>query len=550
MMDFSTTAKAHFENALRLLPFKDKVAIVGSYALWEWQCGQCSKVHDGGDNTVGWFPGDVDVFVTGETQASFNEIVDQYLDATQQAGIPLKVESRRAAIIDLVVDQADHSQQDHLASSPGKPVAKRKLPAISFVRHRMADCIADVPASFDIDICRVVLRINANGVRSFDIAEDVCAAIKSQTLTVFRDIGLQTAGSIKCRARVAKYESRGFGVNQGCVSSPTTLAAPFTYFTEAEEQLLGVQTGNDVGAVVPPLEPFVFCQVSGLWQAQVESTRVSNLSSHAAAGKQQSLSVVSYNIWGDPTARETRANSLIDLLLSERSDVICLQEVTEAVLTQLGEDARIRQLYLISDDPRTKNGMDIGSAQPSTAFRSRASTSLGFANVTLIRLGLAVDAVMFHSIFLPSEMGRHVLIATLKMGGDHQMIIANVHLDSNPERVDLRIEQLGRIQDALDALDGVIEVGGLQIVCGDFNFAPQGEEEKAVPTGWGDAWQELDSCGEGNTTHFGRIDRIFVNPKQILSTSHTKRLGVGITVDKARAIPISDHYGLRVDLQG
>ena len=156
---------SHFENALRLLPFGDQVGIVGSYALWEWL-----RKEDGVDS-VGWQPGDVDVFVAGGTQAVFDMVVERYLDAARHAGIPLKIASKRAAIIDLEVDPDGESElepthlPDAAAGSRSAAALPPKPPAISFVRYRRADRIADIPDSFDIDICRVVLRVSPDGSR-------------------------------------------------------------------------------------------------------------------------------------------------------------------------------------------------------------------------------------------------------------------------------------------------------------------------------------------------------------------------------------------------
>ena len=266
----------HFENALRLLPFGDNVAIVGSFALWEWLRHEGSTAE-----RVEWLPGDVDVFVTGGTQATFDALAKEYLAAAQWAGIPLMVASKRSAIVDLeVVDDACAAPTDR---DQVGDVLVPKPPAISFVRCRRADLIADVPDSFDIDVCRVVLRITPGGARAFVVSEEVRLAIESQTLTVFRDISLQTAGSIKCRARVAKYEARGFRVTQGSVSSPTTLAAPFTYFTEAEERRLGVSSSN----LPEPLEAHRFSPEDQKWMPWRPETpcRMVITMGSAAAGK-------------------------------------------------------------------------------------------------------------------------------------------------------------------------------------------------------------------------------------------------------------------------
>lgn len=60
------------------------------------------------------------------------------------------------------------------------------------------------------------------------------------------------------------------------------------------------------------------------------------------------------------------------------------------------------------------------------------------------------------------------------------MVVANVHLDSNPERSDIRIEQLEQVKAEMELeMARCDDICG--IVCGDFNFLPESEEEKTVP---------------------------------------------------------------------
>ena len=170
----------------------------------------------------------------------------------------------------------------------------------------------------------------------------------------------------------------------------------------------------------------------------------------------------------------------------------------------------------------------------------------GAAGIFLVAMD---DAPTFKGVVLPSEMGRHALLATLTLRGC-VVNIANVHLDSNPARTDLRIEQLGWIEDAFHSASYSGSDRCLQIACGDFNFGPQGDEEKAVPAGWQDTWVTVNgpNASDGGTTHHGRIDRIFISSVKAVTVAQFSRLGVGVTVDNACIMPISDHCGIRVDL--
>ena len=105
----------------------------------------------------------------------------------------------------------------------------------------------------------------------------------------------------------------------------------------------------------------------------------------------------------------------------------------------LGQDCRIREL---SDDP--DGGM-------SDSFACRASTSLGIANVTLVRRGVARDnAVAFVDVAFPSEMRRRALVASFVMAdSDRAFVVANLHLESNPVWTELRVQQIERAEDIM-----------------------------------------------------------------------------------------------------
>jgi len=97
------------------------------------------------------------------------------------------------------------------------------------------------------------------------------------------------------------------------------------------------------------------------------------------------------------------------------------------------------------------------------------------------------------------------------------------------------------------------------VLCGDFNFSPDGVEESGLPKTWDDAWtassahRNVGDIDDDKTTHHGRIDRIFCfrgpASNSGLKVMRAKRLGVGVTViGGSTLMPISDHFGLRGDL--
>lgn len=148
-------------------------------------------------------------------------------------------------------------------------------------------------------------------------------------------------------------------------------------------------------------------------------------------------------------------------------------------------------------------------------------------------------------------------------------LVANVHLDSNPERTDVRIEQLKTVQEAMDSAIELFRNKAIGIVCGDFNFTPQGEEQEAISPRWNDCWEGysspnvLDTATSchwtdtwrkeaqlGCTAHYGRIDRIFLLTNESdIQLETIKLVGTGVTVEvrNGMTIPVSDHDGIRAD---
>jgi hypothetical protein len=84
------------------------------------------------------------------------------------------------------------------------------------------------------------------------------------------------------------------------------------------------------------------------------------------------LLVVTYNIWGGPTAKEPRATGLLVTLLAEEVDGVCLQEVTRETLEQLSKDSTIWDHCVFSDEPT------LAQAAQST-FIPRAAAALGLS---------------------------------------------------------------------------------------------------------------------------------------------------------------------------
>lgn len=242
------------------------------------------------------------------------------------------------------------------------------------------------------------------------------------------------------------------------------------------------------------------------------------------------MSIVTWNIWFSPHARDRRAAMLCDALRDADADVVCLQEVTTEVLPALRDLASVGG-YCLSD----------------IAWDGDE----GYGTVMLARL--PVRAFQRHA--LPTSMGRDLCVALVEPPGAPPLAVATAHLESRRWNNDVRAEQLDV------ALPLLRQLAPAAALCGDFNFDDGWPEESrlhAAPD-FCDVWRAHGRGGPGYTVDTRRNGMTAAHKGTEKQTRYDRALvrGAsprGITLLGTEAHPddpslfVSDHFGLRVEL--
>ena len=271
-----------------------------------------------------------------------------------------------------------------------------------------------------------------------------------------------------------------------------------------------------------------------------------------------SLRVVTWNVWFAPVDADARMAALFQEALGTAPDVLCLQEVVPELSKSLRASRGLRDAFAISQN-------DVGA----------------YGCMLLVRHELQPT---FQEVRFPSQMGRSLLIAECSAPTAGRIAVATAHLESLGN-APTRAKQLKAARAALAGYEKAV-------LCGDFNFdstqnfgdwrtvpprppRPMREEEeddddepyagpvrvepelenavlgRVLGEGYVDAWPALRPEEPGHTfdgeanPHVAdpeermRYDRVMVRGVAPVSI---KMLGVG-------AEPPSDHYGLCAEVR-
>lgn len=237
--------------------------------------------------------------------------------------------------------------------------------------------------------------------------------------------------------------------------------------------------------------------------------------------------VATFNVWLDPYESERRCRAVLDILQREAPDVIALQEVTARFLQQLLTEPWIRAQYVTSRSRLLDTRYDV---------------------VMLSRL----PVLRFASHTLTSDMGRklHVLEIPTAQG---RLAVAGVHLESMRERTQTRITQIDECIPILSRAD-------FSIWLGDFNSAPNSDEDARIRTAFRDVWEELDGTpgytrdtsknamlAKVKADRHQRIDRVLVRG-QGFAPLNISLLGTTPLEGTAGQVFPSDHFGVLAEL--
>lgn len=290
-------------------------------------------------------------------------------------------------------------------------------------------------------------------------------------------------------------------------------------------------------------------------KAQVQEPKAATSSAETDAGKDQTISIMSYNVWfREDIALEGRMAAIGDLVVLHKPDVICLQEVTPNIYS-IFRAATWWGLYTCSVSP-----LEAAARQ--------------YFVMQLSRLQVQKQS---RRPFGNSIMGRELSMGTVEgKGGVAPLLVATSHLESpcpapplwnqmySPERVAQAHEAFGVLQGAPDV-----------VFCGDMNWDDAGDGAPPLPPGWRDAWTTLhpgkpgltyDAVGNpmlGGGRLRKRLDRAFCHlasyelaSMEIIGT----RPIPGLTYEKpatvkkrpvVKTLPVlpSDHFGLVLKLR-
>ncbi|HVZ32064.1 MAG TPA: endonuclease/exonuclease/phosphatase family protein [Polyangiaceae bacterium] len=239
------------------------------------------------------------------------------------------------------------------------------------------------------------------------------------------------------------------------------------------------------------------------------------------------MRVATFNVWFDPFENEMRCRAVLDILERESPDVIALEEVTQPFLEALLETSWIRSHYAVS--------------------RLWLDPTVRYDVVMLSRL-----PARFTAHALTSQMGR--MLHTLELETTEGCIaVAGVHLESMKEMTPVRLTQIDECLPVLCRAPTAIWIG-------DFNAAPDSQEDARIRAAFRDAWAELlaDPGYTRDTTHNAmlarikedrhqRIDRIFLKSDHFRPLS-IRMLGTEPIEGTAGRVFPSDHFGLVAEL--
>jgi tyrosyl-DNA phosphodiesterase 2 len=240
----------------------------------------------------------------------------------------------------------------------------------------------------------------------------------------------------------------------------------------------------------------------------------------------KTLTVVTYNILGEPHRPDERIPVLMKILKESDADVIGLQEVVPWFQKRLAKEEWAKKYQVQALDPESVGGQFILSKFPIENARSHV---------------------------LPGPQRRTVVVATIRVDG-RRLDIATTHLESPLQDGPVRAKQLDAIFSRTKGADDAV-------VTGDFNFGDGEEEEKRIPAEYTDLWKALkpgdpgftwnnetsDMAGKSKDRFPGeksrRLDRILVR-SSVWKPKEVKILGDQPVVAGKKDLFPSDHFGV------
>jgi endonuclease/exonuclease/phosphatase family metal-dependent hydrolase len=216
----------------------------------------------------------------------------------------------------------------------------------------------------------------------------------------------------------------------------------------------------------------------------------------ALSAAKRSFRVMTYNIHhGEGTDGKIDLNRIAELILTQKADIVALQEVDRGV-ERTGRRDLIAELASLT-------GMNY-------AFGKNIDYQGGdYGNAVLTRFQILKQQNHHYSMLRPGE--QRGLLQVLLMVDGKQLLLLNTHLDYRRDDVE-RLSNVDEINRILEQYKGL-----RVILCGDFNDTPGSRTHRKTEETFSDVWGRIGK-GEGftysSTQPQKRIDYVFIKKEK------------------------------------
>eukprot|EP00761_Pharyngomonas_kirbyi_P002209 gb/GECH01002213.1/.p1 GENE.gb/GECH01002213.1/~~gb/GECH01002213.1/.p1 ORF type:complete len:340 (+),score=104.78 gb/GECH01002213.1/:1-1020(+) len=313
-----------------------------------------------------------------------------------------------------------------------------------------------------------------------------------------------------------------------------------------------------------------FEYIDNKWQpVSNDKNNTTKKSNHTQQG---SIKILTMNILFEYHLPENQSFSsqrfpvLFQKISTEEPDLICLQEITPSTAEILCNQKWVQNDYIVSDNPHDASGKSFfPTLKPKGGQLILARKSTAPFSRVVIRYWNPLKKVIVATKFLPLSSSSFLSIL------DNSMAIACIHLSSDLSKdpVQKRKQQLSEIIKLIEK-----QYQNVELICGDFNFGDQNQENQQIPSNFIDVWKNTHNDTQEKENNPGltfnpqhntlaaltskkqisfRYDRILYRnkPNMDLKVQETKLFATEPVLQvknenntQEKNIHLSDHFGL------
>uniref|UniRef100_A0A6C0EAS1 Endonuclease/exonuclease/phosphatase domain-containing protein n=1 Tax=viral metagenome TaxID=1070528 RepID=A0A6C0EAS1_9ZZZZ len=209
------------------------------------------------------------------------------------------------------------------------------------------------------------------------------------------------------------------------------------------------------------------------------------------------FTVLSQNVWFDPEKRIDRTQSLINNIKEIKPDVICLQEVTESVLSYI--KTNLKTYYIFPKELDRTYGCVILSKYPIKNTKVYELTTAMGRNMLLTKIMVQIKKQVDDTILIENKY----------------IIISTCHYESEFGKNNVnKLKQFKETEEILNKLKSTYKNF---IHCADTNIVKE-EDKYYFQNDWTDVWEKMGCNEENNYTYDSLTNDNLKNRKIKLQT--------------------------------